>query len=284
MFSSRTLLSAVLLGVASTVLAQDYTAFPAACSTACGNYVKNSWLCGKRYPAAANSTNAFQACFCDVIDSAQVSQCASCLNTNNASSAGTIVTKTTELCQNFAQGCVYQCDFTTCDSSDVACQCNKDYLQDIYNCASCNTNNKNTGKTQISDYQALLRSCQAQGLSNPNDAAKSTDSLPSPTSMSYVAPSLTGNGVVAPAKTTTSAPVSAVSHSAIVTTSRELPTTMSQSSIASVVSEASSVSATSSSVAAMPTGNNASGAGKSCRLGRGAVGGAAVFLLSLLTF
>lgn len=283
MLISFALFSAVLASLASGVVAQDYTTFPAACSTACGAYVKNSWLCGKQYPVAANLTNAFQACFCDAIGSANISQCVSCLNASGASSAGTIVTKTPELCKNLAQNCVYQCDFSTCDNSDVACQCNKDYLQNIYNCASCNTNNKNNGKTQISDYQTLLHSCQAQGLSNPNDAAKSTDPLPSPTSTDYVAPSLAGDGVVAPTKTTAGASVAGVSQSDVVTTSRALPTTKSHSSPVSVVSRASSVSATSSSVAEMPTGHSVSGAGRSERLGRGVVGGSAVFLLSLLT-
>ncbi|KAG8987807.1 Protein phosphatase 2C 2, partial [Tulasnella sp. 427] len=153
--------------------------------------------------------------------------------------------------------CVYQCDFTTCAVSDVACQCNKDYLQSIYNCASCNTNNKHGG-TQISDYQTLLRSCEAQGLANPNDAAKSTDPLPSPTSMSYVAPSLTGNGVVAPVKTTTTTNAAVVSNSAVASTTHVLPTTMTHSSsVASAVSRATTASATYSLVSTTATGASA---------------------------
>jgi hypothetical protein len=33
----------------------------------------------------------------------------------------------------------------TCESTDVACQCDATYLENIYNCASCNTANGNSG-------------------------------------------------------------------------------------------------------------------------------------------
>jgi len=178
------------------VKAQDFSAFPSACSTQCAAYVKNAVLCTEQFPPSGGTTSGAQACFCDALSTAALSTCASCLTSNNAASAATYVTGLTAECQDFTQKCTFECDFPTCNSADISCQCAPSYLQNIYNCASCNTNNNNAGTTQVTDYDSLVKSCEGQSLVASADAPKSTDGLPEPsTAAPYTAPALTGNGV-----------------------------------------------------------------------------------------
>ena len=44
----------------------------------------------------------------------------------------------------------------------------ENYLANIFNCASCNTANSNTGATGISDFEALRDSCANQGYAGAN--------------------------------------------------------------------------------------------------------------------
>ncbi len=47
------------------------------------------------------------------------------------------------------------------------------YLQNIYACGACNTNNGNSGSTQLSDWQALDSSCQNQNYTGATQSPNS---------------------------------------------------------------------------------------------------------------
>lgn len=51
------------------------------------------------------------------------------------------------------------------------------YLENIYNCASCNTANGNTAATQISDFQSLQESCANQNYTGASQSF-TTKALP----------------------------------------------------------------------------------------------------------
>lgn len=94
-----------------------------------------------------------------------------------------VLTSAQTACPAAISQCFFECDFPTCNSSDVACQCESSisakftllhsaltfpslgdgtYLQNIFSCASCNTANGNAGATQIADFQSLQESCVNQ--------------------------------------------------------------------------------------------------------------------------
>ncbi len=58
------------------------------------------------------------------------------------------------------------------------------YLQNIYNCASCNTANGNTGVTLLSDYNALDTSCKAQSYTGAGQSRTPTLARLCPTRVS----------------------------------------------------------------------------------------------------
>ena len=58
------------------------------------------------------------------------------------------------------------------------------YLSSIFNCASCNTANGNTGSTQLSDFQSLQDSCKNQGYTGA-DQSFVTEAPPSPATGEY---------------------------------------------------------------------------------------------------
>ncbi|KAG8886209.1 hypothetical protein FRB97_006212 [Tulasnella sp. 331] len=295
------------------VVAQDYSGFVPACEMGCAAYVRTSSLCGQQYPPNNGNfpPSSLQACFCDDISQANVADCATCLSANKAPSVAQLVLNTTKYCKDFAQNCVYQCDFPTCDSLDIACQCNTTYLQNIYDCASCNSANNNPGKTELPDFDSLQQSCINQGIINVNQVIKSTKPYPSPTSVAgYVEPSLTGSGVYTPsltsmasltaatdtsvasagatdAKATTTPTAIRTATTTTTTHAAEMtPTTQTHVTVVSVTAPITN-NASSSALSSTPTGSLA-GAVHTNGAQRKSISsivtsGATVFLLSLLT-
>jgi len=275
MFAAAVVSVAIL---AAAVKAQDFSSFPSACATACSAFVENSVQCSTQYPATADVTSGAQACFCDALPASALGDCAACLQTNNAASAYTYVNTLPATCQDFTQKCTNQCDFPTCASSDINCQCSQTYLQNIYNCGSCNTANKNTGVTLLTDYTALLSSCEGQTLIASADAPKATDPALMPTSAPYTAPALTGNGVYVSSSSATAKGAVPSTLSKVVSAAGAGPTTAKGASTASGAAAAASGSTTPAASGALTP----NAAGKQAALGMGAVSGIAAVVLSLL--
>ncbi|KAG8936300.1 hypothetical protein FRC02_003237 [Tulasnella sp. 418] len=254
----------------------DYSAFPEACASQCQQFVKNSALCAEQHPASSPAgSRDFSACFCSSIDSANVESCASCLDAYSTPEVAAMARNSTSTCEMMAQGCTYQCSFTLCDPQDVACQCTKEYLQNVYDCGSCGTNNNITGGTLLKDYQELAASCQAQKMAGPNDLAKSTRPVPSPTSETdFAQPTLTG-AIVTTGAIATSTPLPDSAASSVPTSSR---TTASSSSS----TRASALPLTTGKSPAETTSVSASGAQKVLNSGLGGIGVAIVVALAVL--
>ena len=80
------------------------------------------------------------ACFCSGIPAtSELTSCAGCLDENTSDTLGSVLAALPQYCQGAAKSCAFECSFDTCASTDVDCQCGEDYLQNIFNCASCNT-------------------------------------------------------------------------------------------------------------------------------------------------
>jgi hypothetical protein len=143
---------------------------PAACATNCAALIEVGTLCSVSHlsitphvPTKASVTqlvlipcfpqNQYQdvtalgACFCSDLPSASdLTSCSTCLTSSGAGDLGTSLTMLTSMCSTATKACAFQCDFPTCGATDIACQCGEDYLQNIFNCASCNSVSKMAGR------------------------------------------------------------------------------------------------------------------------------------------
>ncbi|KAL7423475.1 hypothetical protein Q5752_001055 [Cryptotrichosporon argae] len=175
--------------VVSAQAAPNWEYFPTACASDCAQTIEAAYLCEQEYSDATD----IYGCYCTANPS-DASTCATCLDSNDAAALGALVTSDITECTTAFSSCFFECSITLCDSTDVACQCSSTYLEEIYNCASCNTANGNTGATQLSDFQALNSSCGAQSYTGAyQDFA--TVAVASPTGQdAYVAPTLTATG------------------------------------------------------------------------------------------
>ncbi|KAJ9106053.1 hypothetical protein QFC20_004114 [Naganishia adeliensis] len=181
-------LLAVFAAVATSVVAQSIPqvgSFPAACAQQCSSTIQSSVLCFQQYKTGQDIVS----CFCSGIPSeSDVSTCSTCLTSNNGAEMAGVLSAIPSACGTYQKTCQKECGFDTCPSSDVGCQCSEAYLANIYQCASCNTRNNNTGATGVTDYEALAGSCGNQNYTVP---AISSSALPSPTGQeSYTAPTL----------------------------------------------------------------------------------------------
>ncbi|KAK8854898.1 hypothetical protein IAR55_003637 [Kwoniella newhampshirensis] len=184
-FVTATVLGAAVVNGQS---APNWQYIPSACSSQCAQTIQSAYLCETSY---SSNTDVY-GCFCNNYPS-DASDCASCLNSNDAAALASLLTSTQTACPAARQQCFFECSFDTCPSSDIACQCAGTYLENIYNCASCNTANNNAGTTQITDFNNLQQSCAAQ---NYTGASSSFSTIPLPTiaTAAYNAPSLTATG------------------------------------------------------------------------------------------
>ncbi|KAK4684683.1 hypothetical protein P7C73_g5487, partial [Tremellales sp. Uapishka_1] len=188
--SMSLLLSAAALGaLLVSAQAPNYNDIPSACSSSCSDTIEVAYLCETEY---SQSTDIF-GCFCQSLPT-DLSDCSTCVTSNNAASLGSLMSAASATCTTFEQQCMFECSFATCDSTDIACQCGDTYLENIFNCASCNTANGNTAATQLTDFQSLNASCYAQNYTGPlQDFA--TVAIASPTGQAdYSAPTLTATG------------------------------------------------------------------------------------------
>lgn len=269
--ASKTLfLAASALAGAALVAAQaapNWIYIPQSCSTQCSKTVESAYLCQTQF--SGMTTNIY-GCFCNNYPSDSQS-CVDCLNSNNAAALGALLKSTQTACPQAIKSCDFQCAFDTCASSDVACQCEASYLENIYNCASCNTANNNAGTTQISDFNALRESCANQNYTGASQSF-ATSALPAIDTAGYNAPQLTAtgggaaatadisasnNGIGATGADATGASAATSAAASAGTSAGSAPTTMSRSSGAASgsasgvrASGASAVSAASGSAAA----------------------------------
>jgi hypothetical protein len=86
--------------------------------------------CTTEYPTTGNPPPS-SACVCTGLANLNYGSCTTCLNSNDQQ-VGQAVAGLSMYCTQLINGCVFQCGFTTCASSDVGCQCAESYLQDIY--------------------------------------------------------------------------------------------------------------------------------------------------------
>jgi hypothetical protein len=147
------------------------------------------------------STNetTLAACLCSSIPpTSALNTCTKCLDSNSAGSLSDSLAQLPQVCEKALDSCAFECDFPTCDAKDVDCQCGEEYLQNIFNCASCNSvsptlafkavngshmltrwfsslflrlldlpvvvmqKNGNTGATTLTNYNELKNSCVNQ--------------------------------------------------------------------------------------------------------------------------
>ncbi|WVW85766.1 hypothetical protein I302_107804 [Kwoniella bestiolae CBS 10118] len=180
--------AAVGVAVVNAQAAPNWQYIPTACQDSCSSTIESAYLCQTTY---STSTEVY-GCFCNNYPT-DVDGCASCLNSNDASALGALLTSTQTACPEAEKQCFFECSFDTCASSDIACQCDSTYLSNIYNCASCNTANGNTGATQVTDFQALQESCKNQNYTGA-DQEFTTKGLPTVATAGYAAPTLTATG------------------------------------------------------------------------------------------
>ncbi|OCF38697.1 hypothetical protein I317_07524 [Kwoniella heveanensis CBS 569] len=190
--SAKTLIFVAAAAIGAAVVngqaAPNWEYIPSACSSQCSSTIESAYLCETTYSSATE----IYGCFCNNYPT-DVSGCSDCLNSNDAAALASLLTSTQEACPTAIKQCFFECSFDTCGSTDVACQCDATYLQNIYNCASCNTANGNTGATQVADFQALQESCKNQNYTGA-DQDFQTQGLPAITTDGYSAPSLTATG------------------------------------------------------------------------------------------
>ncbi|ODO06553.1 hypothetical protein I350_03908, partial [Cryptococcus amylolentus CBS 6273] len=152
--------------------APNWQYIPSACADTCSKTVESAYLCETTY---TSNTDVY-GCFCNNYPT-DASDCATCLTSNDAAALASLLTSTQTACPTAISQCSFECAFDTCDSSDISCQCGADYLENIYNCASCNTANGNTAATQISDFNSLQESCSNQNYTDA-DGTFTTKALP----------------------------------------------------------------------------------------------------------
>ncbi|WWC63143.1 uncharacterized protein I303_105743 [Kwoniella dejecticola CBS 10117] len=190
--SAKTLFFAAAAVIGAAVVkgqaAPNWQYIPSACQDQCSSTLQSAYTCETTY---STSTEVY-GCFCNNYPT-DVDACSSCLNSNDASALGSLLTSTQTACPTAQQQCFFECSFDTCASSDISCQCDATYLANIYNCASCNTANGNTGATQVSDFQSLQESCANQNFTGA-DQTFTTSGLPSIQTDGYTAPTLTASG------------------------------------------------------------------------------------------
>ncbi|BEI86024.1 hypothetical protein CcaverHIS002_0603110 [Cutaneotrichosporon cavernicola] len=180
-------LAATLFALANAQSAPDWKIIPKACATQCAKTIESSFLCENQYTGGT----AIYSCFCESYPT-DAADCATCLGSNNAAALGALLTSTQTDCAAQRKSCAFACAFDTCDSADVACQCDAGYLANIFNCASCNTANANGG-TSLTDFEALKNSCAAQNFTGA--AQDFSTFVQAPTGAAgYQAPVLTATG------------------------------------------------------------------------------------------
>ena len=69
-----------------------------------------------------SSNTDINACWCNNFPS-DAASCATCLNTNNAAALASLITTDQTACPSALKSCLFECSFSTCASTDVACQC-----------------------------------------------------------------------------------------------------------------------------------------------------------------
>jgi len=249
--------AALLLAGVNAQSTPAWQLIPAACASDCAQTIEVSDLCETQY--ADSGTQAY-GCYCNAFPS-DASGCASCLNSNNAAALASLVTSTISDCPTQLKECTFECAFTTCASTDVACQCDATYLLNIFDCGSCNTAMGNTGATQLSDWQALNSSC---GNQNFTGVTQSFTTIPveSPTGQDqYVAPSLTasGGGVAATGDPTELAGVTASGGGGGLAGNTNTPTSAASTSKAGVAASSGSASSASSAPQVTVTVKSAAG-------------------------
>ncbi|KIR34868.1 hypothetical protein I352_03121 [Cryptococcus deuterogattii MMRL2647] len=234
---SKTLFFVATVAISAAVVraqaAPNWQYIPSSCASQCAQTIESAYLCETTY---TDGTEVY-ACFCNNFPS-DASACATCLNSNDASAVASVLTSTQTACPSAISQCYFECDFPTCASTDVACQCDATYLENIYNCASCNTANGNTAATQISDFQSLQESCANQNYTGASQSF-TTKALPTIATNGYTAPSLSASGGGAAASDTGAV--------AIGTTSGAADTTASAAATSDAAAASSSSSAASSS-------------------------------------
>ncbi|TYJ54023.1 hypothetical protein B9479_005357 [Cryptococcus floricola] len=187
--------------------APNWQYIPSACADTCSKTVESAYLCEVSPPhpyaptlhksnnhmkTTYTSNTDVYGCFCNNYPT-DASDCATCLTSNDAAALASLLTSTQTACPTAISQCSFECAFDTCDSSDISCQCGAEYLENIYNCASCNTANGNTAATQISDFNSLQESCSNQNYTDA-DGTFTTKALPTINTDGYAAPTLTATG------------------------------------------------------------------------------------------
>jgi len=232
-YPTISLLTILCASFATIVLGQiNVGQFPAACQSQCQSLLDLAQTCTTEYPTTGNPPPS-SACVCTGLANLNYGSCTTCLNSNDQQ-VGQAVAGLSMYCTQLINGCVFQCGFTTCASSDVGCQCAESYLQDIYNCAACNTAHGNRNATQMSDYTALRDSCINQGYSA---TPSMTQGIPSPSrTVSYTGATIQASGSItsgsiAPTvshETSTTSPAMTSSASGLTSTG---PTTVSPTTL-----------------------------------------------------
>ncbi|GMK58345.1 hypothetical protein CspeluHIS016_0503770 [Cutaneotrichosporon spelunceum] len=182
-------LAAAFVALAHAQSAPDWKLVPKACATQCGKTIEASYLCDNQYKD--KDRTAVYGCFCEAYPS-DAADCGTCLTSNNAGALAALLNSTKTDCETQSKACTFACDFPTCDSEDIKCQCEATYLGNIYNCASCNTAANNTG-TRLDDFDALRKSCAAQNYTGADQNFSTFGNAPTGTA-SYAAPELTATG------------------------------------------------------------------------------------------
>ncbi|BEJ16861.1 hypothetical protein CspHIS471_0602620 [Cutaneotrichosporon sp. HIS471] len=180
-------LAATLFALVNAQSAPDWKIIPKACATQCAKTIESSFLCENQYTGGT----AIYSCFCESFPT-DAADCATCLGSNNAAALGALLTSTQNDCAAQRKSCAFACAFDTCDSANVACQCDAGYLANIFNCASCNTANANGG-TGLKDFEALKNSCAAQNFTGAAQAFSTFVQAPTGAA-GYQAPVLTATG------------------------------------------------------------------------------------------
>ncbi|AFR95759.1 hypothetical protein C343_03865 [Cryptococcus neoformans C23] len=207
---SKTLFFVATLAISAVVVhsqaAPNWQYIPQTCASDCTQTLMAAYLCETTYTDGVE----VYSCFCNNFPS-DATVCASCLNSNDASAMASVLTSAQTACPAAISQCFFECDFPTCNSSDVACQCDGTYLQNIFSCASCNTANGNAGATQIADFQSLQESCVNQNYTGASQNF-TTKALPTIATSGYTAPSLTASGGGAAASDTAAVAIGTASN------------------------------------------------------------------------
>ncbi|WVQ74754.1 hypothetical protein IAR50_004359 [Cryptococcus sp. DSM 104548] len=213
--------TAAFAALANAQSAPNWQYIPSACADSCSKTVESAYLCETTY---TSNTDVY-GCFCNNYPT-DASDCSTCLTSNDAAALASLLTSTQTACPTAISQCSFECAFDTCDSSDIDCQCRADYLENIYNCASCNTANGNTAATQLSDFTSLQESCSNQNYTAA-DGSFTTKALPTINTDGYAAPTLTATGGGSAASDTAAVGVGATSVGTVSSSSTDAEATSS---------------------------------------------------------